>query len=211
VSRVEAHRPGPETIEAADPLASFIDEALAGDRAQLARVLRAVTPAVLAVVRAVLGAEHADVADVAQDSLIAFEAALPAFRRESTVAHYARRIALRIALSAQRRSLRRRSLDLAHPPSDMDTDPTRSWALAEDPALRARRLAAFRELLQELPAVQAESLALRAILEYSLPQIAAQTGAPVNTVRSRVRLAIEALRRRVRRDPALREILEGTP
>jgi RNA polymerase sigma-70 factor (ECF subfamily) len=34
-------------------------------------------------------------------------------------------------------------------------------------------------------------------------------GVPLNTVRSRVRLAKEALRRRIDADPALREILRG--
>jgi RNA polymerase sigma-70 factor, ECF subfamily len=207
MSRVEARRPVAEVTDPVDPLAALVERARAGDRAQLALLLRAVTPAVLAVVRAILGARNPDVADVAQDSLIAFEAALASFRKESTVTHYARRVALRVALSAQRRSLRRRSLDLAN----VDPEGAPSWSSPDDPALRAQRVAAFQQLLHELPPAQAESLALRAVLEYSLPQIAAETGAPINTVRSRVRLAIEALRRRVGRDPALREILTEAP
>jgi RNA polymerase sigma-70 factor, ECF subfamily len=206
MTRVEARRPA-EEVTTVDPLAALVDRARGGDRAQLTLLLRGVAPAVLAVVRAVLGARNPDAADVAQDSLIAFEAALASFRKESSVTHYARRVALRVALSAQRRSLRRRSLDLAN----MDPEGAPSWSSPDDPVLRARRVAAFQQLLQELPPTQAESLALRAVLEYSLPQIAAETGAPINTVRSRLRLAIETLRRRVGRDPALREILTEAP
>jgi RNA polymerase sigma-70 factor (ECF subfamily) len=193
--------PAPRTDS--DPLGDLVPAALGGDAMKLARLIEAVTPAVLGVVRAVLGARHADVPDVAQESLIAFRRALHAFRGDSTVTHYARQIALRVATSAQRRSLRRRSIDRRLPADEE----ARSGPWDEDPALRARRLDAFRELLASLPEAQAESLALRAVLGYSLGQIASETGAPVNTVRSRLRLALEGLRRRIQRDPALREIL----
>jgi RNA polymerase sigma factor (sigma-70 family) len=197
-----------QAIAATDPLADLVAGAVAGDRVTLARLLGAVGPAVLGVVRSVLGPDHPDVADVAQEALLAIRGALRSFRGESSVTHYARRIALRIALSAQRRSLRRRKLDQAAAPPDPIATATDA---DDDPALRARRIAAFRGLMQELPAAQAESLAMRVALDYSLPQIAAETGAPVNTVRSRVRLALETLRRRIGRDPALREILGGQP
>ena len=84
MSRVEARRPAEEETKPVDPLAALVDQARGGDRSKLALVLRGVSPAVLAVVRAVLGPRHPDLADVAQDSLIAFEAALPSFRMEST-------------------------------------------------------------------------------------------------------------------------------
>jgi RNA polymerase sigma-70 factor (ECF subfamily) len=40
-----------------------------------------------------------------------------------------------------------------------------------------------------------------------MQEVADATGAPVNTVRSRLRLAKEALRRRIEEDPALIEVL----
>lgn len=67
----------------------------------------------------------------------------------------------------------------------------------------ARRCALLRELLEDLPEPQAEALALRTMLGYSLKEVAAVTNAPVNTVRSRLRLAKEALRRRIEADPEL--------
>ena len=62
-----------------------------------------------------------------------------------------------------------------------------------------------RALLDDLPEEQSEALALRFMLGWSLLEIAEASGAPVNTVRSRLRLAKEALRRRVEADPALAE------
>jgi RNA polymerase sigma-70 factor (ECF subfamily) len=50
---------------------------------------------------------------------------------------------------------------------------------------------------------------LRVVLDYSLDQVAAATGAPINTVRSRVRLAREKLRQRIEDDPALLDVLRG--
>jgi DNA-directed RNA polymerase specialized sigma24 family protein len=60
-----------------------------------------------------------------------------------------------------------------------------------------------RALLDDLPEEQAEALALRFMLGWSLIEISEASGAPVNTVRSRLRLAKEALRRRVEADAAL--------
>jgi RNA polymerase sigma-70 factor (ECF subfamily) len=42
-----------------------------------------------------------------------------------------------------------------------------------------------------------------------MQEVADATGAPINTVRSRVRLAKEALRRRIEEDPTLAELLGG--
>lgn len=75
-------------------------------------------------------------------------------------------------------------------------------------ALAARRTALLRELLYQIPEEQAEALALRVVLGWTLEEVASATGAPQNTVRSRVRLAKESLRRRIEADPVLRETLE---
>jgi RNA polymerase sigma-70 factor (ECF subfamily) len=75
--------------------------------------------------------------------------------------------------------------------------------------LSERRRQVVRELLDQLPEEQAETFALRVAMGFSLPEVAAATGAPLNTVRSRIRLAKEALRRRIDADPRLLELLEG--
>jgi len=69
----------------------------------------------------------------------------------------------------------------------------------------------LRDLLIDLPEAQADALALRVMLGWSLEDVAQATGAPLNTVRSRVRLAKEALRRRIEADPSLADQLEVSP
>ena len=63
-------------------------------------------------------------------------------------------------------------------------------------------------MLADLPSAQAEALVLRSVLGYSFEELAAATGSPVNTVRSRIRLAKEALRRRIETDARFFELLE---
>jgi RNA polymerase sigma factor (sigma-70 family) len=190
--------------ERGDPLAGLVEPACGGDQEKMTCLLRALAPAVISVVRSVVGADHSDVPDLAQESLLAIRGALHAFRGDSSVVHYARQIALRVAVSAQRRSLRRRNLDQR---ARVLEEPAPPALEGEDPALRSRRMEAFRSLLAELPGPQAETLGMRVVLGYSLAQVARETRVPINTVRSRIRLATESLRRRVERDPALREIL----
>jgi RNA polymerase sigma-70 factor (ECF subfamily) len=69
----------------------------------------------------------------------------------------------------------------------------------------ARRQAAFRDLFDGLREEQGEVLVLRIVLGWDLQEIANATGAPLNTVRSRLRLGKEALRRRLATDRALAE------
>ena len=70
-----------------------------------------------------------------------------------------------------------------------------------------RRRELLRELLARLPEEQAETLALRVVLGWSLDEIASATGAPTNTVRSRMRLAKDALRKSIEKSPGLSEEL----
>jgi RNA polymerase sigma factor (sigma-70 family) len=190
---------------ARDPLAELLVDANAGDRDKLGRILAATAPAVLAVVRVILGSDNPDVPDVAQESLLAVKDALRTFRGEASLTQYARQIAVRTALAARRgRGARDRLLERYRRESEV--------APAEeedDPVMRARRTAAFRGLLDDLPEEQAETFALRVVLDYSLDQVAEATGAPVNTVRSRVRLAREKLKQRIERDPELWDVLRG--
>jgi RNA polymerase sigma-70 factor (ECF subfamily) len=69
----------------------------------------------------------------------------------------------------------------------------------------------MRELLAELPPEQAEALAMRVVLGWSLEEIAVQSRAPLNTVRSRLRLAKESLRKTIESQPWLHEALELNP
>jgi RNA polymerase sigma-70 factor (ECF subfamily) len=174
----------------------------AGDVVATQALLRALTPAVTRVVVGILGAGDADVDDVIQQSLIAVQRALPAFRGECHPAGYASRIGVRTALRARRRhKLERFRRDLF---ARLDENQESVAPNAEAEAEQRRRL--LRDLLEELPEEQADALALRVLLGSSLEEVAEATGAPVNTVRSRVRLAKEALRRRIEAAPEFADL-----
>jgi RNA polymerase sigma-70 factor (ECF subfamily) len=119
---------------------------------------------------------------------------------------YARQVAVRTALSARRgRNARDRLLERYR----RESAAHETFGDTSDPVLRARRAAAFRGLMDDLPDEQAETFAMRVVLDYSLDQVALATGAPVNTVRSRVRLAREKLKQRLENDPELLDMLMG--
>ena len=172
-----------------------------GVREDTRSVLRAVAPGVLAAVRSVLGPAHPDCEDVVQDSLIAIVRALPSFRGESSVLHFAKQIAIRKSIDAMRRTIRdRRKREAVG----------QEVEAAQRPSLLERHKQQWRELLVELPDAQAEALVLRAIQGYSIEEIADLTAVPAETVRSRLRLAKSTLRSRITDDPSLADLaLEG--
>lgn len=193
----------PSHEESARELAA---RAAAGDLSATQQFLAYVWPTLSRVAAGVLGASHPDLEDAVQQSMIALVRALPAFRGDCHPAGYASRITLRVALRVRRNvkrdSNRRETLGLLAPLDE--------HAPAGDDAVGARRRELLRELLEDLPEEQAEALALRVVMGWSLEEVARASGAPVNTVRSRVRLAKEALRQRIESLPGLAE-LKGAP
>jgi len=189
-----------------DPLSPLLHDAVRGDEDALRRLLGAVSPAVHRVARTVMGAANADAQDAAQESLVAFAEALERFRGESGVLHFACRIALHVSVSARRKSAASRSAEqgLATEASTM-----RCGAPAPPEELAAaRRRDVVRALIDQLPQAQAEAIALRFILGCTLQEIAEATGVVENTVRSRLRLAKEALQRRIAEDSAVADLLK---
>ncbi len=187
------------------PVTPFSSIAPASARAE-DPLLREVAPRIARVVRAVLGHAHPEVDDVTQQATFAFVQALPSFRGECEPARFAARIAARTAIAAAQnaRALRSRRDD------DVDPDALEDDSRAPDADLaKTRRTNAVRALLARIPAEQAETMVLRVMLSWTLPEVAAATGVPLNTVRSRVRLAKNALRAALDADPALAEELDG--
>jgi RNA polymerase sigma factor (sigma-70 family) len=190
----------------ADPWLALIEGARAGDSAATEELLAALAPPLLRAVRALLGPTHPELEDLLQEVLVAVIDALPSFRGESTFLHFAIRIAARKATSVRHRShavvgwlerLYRGERALITGPHSPGEE-----TLAE------RRRALLRTLLSELPDAQAEALVMRVALGYSLTEIAALTHTPLNTVRSRLRLAKEAAHARIVSDARWAE-LEG--
>ena len=172
---------------------------------QTRELLRRVTPRVGRAVYATLGAGHPDADDVIQLSLIAFIQALAAFRGECSPESYACTIAVRTSLAARRRA----AVQRARSGGDVEPDDMVSDAASpRDEVASTQRREIFRVLMDQLPDAQAETFLLRVVLGWSLDEVAEATSVPLNTVRSRIRLAKEALRRRIEADPSLAEALE---
>ncbi|MGE0789781.1 MAG: RNA polymerase sigma factor [Sandaracinaceae bacterium] len=188
-----------------DPLAELARRAAGGDRGALRDLLREVGPPMTAVVRRMV--PSADVEDAAQEALMAFIKALTAFRFESGVRHFACRVAVRSTTVFNRgRTRKLRADDLGRTAHELGA-PT-STPLGS--ALAAQRRALLLEHSSELPPEQAEALNLRVVLGCTLEEVAEATGAPVNTVRSRLRLAKDALKKRLEADPRAAALIEPT-
>jgi len=183
--------------------------AVDGDVTALRTLLTTVTPNILRVVRRVIGGSHPDVEDVAQECAVEFVNALRRFRGESSIRHFAARVALRTAMNARRRQrAAKRNHGLA---DELEADEAACEGAAPDALVASRvgvRLA--RELCDALPPPQAEALALHCVLGYTMSEVAAICGAPLETVRSRLRTAKAALVAHALADPRLRDLVEET-
>ena len=99
---------GPFAKPRMDELLPVARAAVAGDEEAAGTLVAHLGRSMLAVVRRVLGRGSPDVDDVAQDAVIAFLDSLATFRGECSVFHFAQRIAILTALTAQRRLRLRR-------------------------------------------------------------------------------------------------------
>jgi RNA polymerase sigma-70 factor (ECF subfamily) len=179
--------------------------AAGGNKPATRRLLGTIVPKVRGAVRAVLGASHPELDDAVQLALIGFVDALPAFRGECDPVGYARVIAVRTAIGMKKRGRVRDSR------GENGTEPDTLTCARPSPSEDAdadERRNAIRELLAQLPDEQAETLALRIGLGCTIEEIARETGAPIDTVRSRLRLAKARLRDWIESDASLRETFE---
>jgi RNA polymerase sigma-70 factor (ECF subfamily) len=191
-----------------DGLADLAAAAAGGDRRAVRTFLLTVTPHLLRVVRRVLGAHHPDLDDVTQESALAVMEALPKHRGECTVLHFACRIAVLTAMSSRRRQAAQKR---SSPDATVDAQLVPSSLPGPDAELIAQsRAQTVRELLDALPIEQAEVLAMHCVLGYTVREIAGTVRAPVETIRSRLRLAKQSLRERIVDDPDL-EAIVGEP
>jgi RNA polymerase sigma-70 factor (ECF subfamily) len=188
-----------------DPAWQLVEAVRRGDAGALDALVAALAPHVLRAVHALIGRNHSDVDDLAQEALLAVVDALPSFRGESTLLHFAIRITTRRIVRARRRShsiLRwleehwRTSVPLFASPRN-----------PHDDSLDERRRVLLVELIATLPTPQSEALMLRTVLGLSVEEVAIAARVPQNTVRSRLRLAKEALRRKIAATPDAHELL----
>jgi len=192
-----------------DELRPLANAAATGDPEAAATLVLHLGAPMLRVVRKVLGRRHPDVDDVAQDAVIAFLRALNSFRGECSVVHFASRVSLLTALAARRR-LRLRSRWSETDGQPIESVPDEEVRSPLSTTLASRRRQLVHQLLDDLPDVIAESLALHFVLGYTVDEIAAAISVSPNTVWSRLRLGKRALRRKLEADAQLADMLEVT-
>lgn len=189
-----------------DPLFELVPGVVAGEGEAIEAFLRAVLPKVVRVVRQVLGVHHPDVPDVVQESSYAIIESLERFRGDSSVSHFISRVAALTAMNTLRKCLVRERF--AAECADLD-------ALGHADGspfvlvVAAKRRDAFRRLLEELPAPQADALTMHCVLGLTVEEAAQASGVPVNTLRGRLVTARASLRKKLVDDPELCELLAG--
>lgn len=200
-------KPAAPSTQRHDELARLAEDAGRGSKPALRTLLTTLTPQLLRVVRRVLGPAHPDLEDVTYEAAYAVIDALPRFRGEGTVRHFACRVAVLTAMNVQRRDLASKR---ARQREQVDPEHFASQVPGPDHDAESNSLLGIvRELMCTLPEPLAEALSLHVVLGYTVAEIAKSSGVPIETVRSRLRLAKQSLRKRALGYPALREVMEG--
>jgi RNA polymerase sigma factor (sigma-70 family) len=163
-------------------------DALSGNPLALRRFLGGVAPIVRRIGRGVMGRDNPELEDAIQEALIEVARALPQFRFESDVSHYVAKIAMRRAIASRKRaSLRLKQRTELEGTALLDANRP-----DQTPEMRVSLL---RDLIDELSDKQASVVILRLVLGFSMEEIAKITGVSINTVKTRLRLGKNRLRR----------------
>lgn len=163
-----------------------VQAAIAGDRAAASALLLELLPRVRNLIRYLIRGDQA-VDDIAQEAMIAILRGLPTYRGEGSVRSWSDRIVARIALGWVRRDRRQKDMQrdaLVHAEPQSSAEPPDRYLL--------RRQAVAR--LDLLSYDQRHALVLHHVVGLSIPEVAGQLAIPVETVRSRLRLAQSKLR-----------------
>ncbi|HEX3697871.1 MAG TPA: sigma-70 family RNA polymerase sigma factor [Polyangia bacterium] len=169
----------------ADQLARLATEARAGDTRALEQLLLALLPRTRNLVRYLIGGDP-DVDDVAQTALWAIARKLHTFEGRSALTAWTDRIVARAAFAEIRRRASRPKVVAESP---LESVPTTGAVIAD---YLARRWMV--RLLDQLPTEQRDVVVLHHVMELTVPEVAEETGAGEETVRSRLRLAKARLR-----------------
>lgn len=175
----------------ADPvhLDALAREALTRDPAAVRRFLLAIAPVVGRACRGVMGGRHSDLEDAIQDCFVDVTRGLPSYRFEGSLVGYVTKIAIRRALMHRRRGVARlQHFQLLDDLNDGLPAPDANVGELE-------RAEVMRDLIRRVRPVQAETLVMRVVLGFTVEEIALATEVSVNTVKTRLRLGKNALRK----------------
>jgi len=175
--------------------------AAAGDPEARRRLVERVLDRTRRVVTYLVGADR-DADDMAQIALVQILRSAHTFRGECTLEYWADRIATRTAMRELRRRKRREQVE---PQALVMTTPGPGADVEAD---RKRVRARLAQLLGKLTPERRTAVVLHHVQGYGIAEVSELTGAPVNTVRDRLRSGRKQLRKRILGDPALRGWLD---
>ena len=156
---------------------------LHNDRASLTAIATQLLPRVRNLIRYLVHGDQ-DVDDIAQEGLLAVLRGLPSYRGEGALESWADRVVARVTFAWLRRRKPRRAYGVEDESAADDST-------LPDEYLRRRRLIA---LLDQLPHEQRYALVLHHVVGLSVEEIALDTAAKTETVRTRLRLGKRRLR-----------------
>lgn len=168
------------------PIDPLVVAAQAGDKKAAAELLQKLLPRLRNLVRYLVRGDR-NVDDIAQEAMIAILRGLPTYRGDGSLSAWADRITARTALSCLRRERKTREREQ----ESFDAQSLQARSEAPD-AYALRRQAVAR--LDVLPYEQRHALVLHHVVGLSIPEVAAQLDTPLETIRSRLRLAQTKLR-----------------
>jgi RNA polymerase sigma-70 factor (ECF subfamily) len=139
--------------------------------------------------------------EVTQESFLRFIRAASRYRSEAGFRNYLYRIARNLCLDLLRKRSRGGggSPGTATPDGSLESVPNGNPG-PDDQADARRTRQALQQALQALPPEQREVFLLKEVRDLKLQDVAAVTGANINTVKSRLRYALHALREQLTRE-----------
>lgn len=170
-----------------DPWGELVGRALSGDAASMEALLLRLLPRARNLVRYLIRGDR-EVDDIVQTSLLLIARRLCTFEGRGAFTAWADRLVARTTFAELRR---RDHLTRTEPPPFLEGVPDPDDVPSPlDYAVRRRVV----RLLDQLSVPQRTALVLHHVLELTVPEIAFETGVPVETVRSRLRLGRDRLR-----------------
>jgi RNA polymerase sigma-70 factor (ECF subfamily) len=147
-----------------------------------------------------LSSPNKDADDLAQLALIQILKSAGSFRGECTLNYWADRITVRTSMKQFRKRQRREKLAM----SIWTDSPSDEPGLDDDLAKRQIRVHLSR-VLQKISAERRAVIVLHHLQGYGISEISEMTGAPINTVRDRLRIGRKQLKKRILTDPSLKD------
>jgi RNA polymerase sigma-70 factor (ECF subfamily) len=173
------------------------------DRDAARRLLERIGPRVRHTVRLLVGRDD-EVEDYTHTCFLAILENLGKYKGTGPLEAWAGQLTYRVLmrqLKRRRRSERFVTL-VAEETGAATSNPERETA-------RRSRADLWSAHLHKLPEKRRETLVLRLVYGYSVAEVAGLTGAPLNTVRDRIRVGLKELRQSLAVDPAAAELVGG--